>query len=55
MDDRPSLLPDEARLVIDHRLRSAAAARTVRSTRPSGGRRHRLAAQLRYVADRLDT
>ena len=55
MDDRPSLLPDEARHVIDVRLRTAAAARAVRSTRSPGGRRRRLAAQLRSVADRLDT
>ncbi len=55
MDDQPTLLPYEARQVIDQRLRTAASARAVRRTRAPGGRRHRLAEQLRSVAERLDT
>lgn len=54
MDDNPSLLPYEARQIIDARIRSAADARTARSARPPGRRRHRLAEQLRSVAERLD-
>ncbi len=60
MYDASSLLPDEAHLRIDDRVRRAAAdrtARTARATRPPaapGRRRHRLAQQLRSVADRLD-
>lgn len=57
MDDHPSLLPYEARQVIDQRLRAADSRSTVRAVRGSrspAGRR-RLAAQLRSVADRLDT
>ncbi|MGA8845735.1 MAG: hypothetical protein WB471_03880 [Nocardioides sp.] len=54
MDDNPSLLPSQARHLIEQRLRTAAAERVARSTRSPGGRRHRLAEQLRSVAERLD-
>lgn len=54
MDDHPSLLAYEARQVIDHRVRAASDARTARTARGRGHRRHRLAEQLRSVAERLD-
>ncbi len=54
MNDNPTLLPYEARHVIDTRVRRAADARTARSARTPGARRHRLAEQLRTVAERLD-
>lgn len=54
MNDNPTLLPYEARQVIDARIRGAADARTARTARPHGRRRHRLAEQLRSVAERLD-
>ena len=54
MNDNPSLLPYEARQIIDQRIRTAADARTARSARSAGSGRHRLAAQLRSVAERLD-
>lgn len=53
MHEHPSTLPDEARFRIDDRVRNAAQARTARAA-SSGRRRHRLAQQLRTVADRLD-
>ncbi len=54
MNDNPSLLPYEARNVIDQRLRTAASVRAARSALSPGRRRHRLAEQLRSVAERLD-
>jgi hypothetical protein len=51
--DETTLLPDQARQVIDERVRRASEARTARTLR--GTRRHRLAQQLRSVAERLDT
>lgn len=49
-----STLPDQARLVIDDRVRRADQDRTARLARVRGRRRHRLAEQLRSVAERLD-
>ena len=56
MHDHPSLLPDEARQVIDERIRAAAATRTARAAKGSirSRRRHRLDRQLGSVSDRLD-
>ena len=54
MYDSLSLLPDEARRLIEDRVRNAAHARTARHAIRTGRRRHRLAQQLRSVADRLD-
>jgi len=52
MYDDSSLLPSAARQVIDDRVRHATEARRARAARPH--RRHRLAEQLRSVAERLD-
>lgn len=56
MHDHPSLLPHEARQLIDERIRTAAATRTARAAKGSirGRRRHRLDRQLGPVSDRLD-
>ena len=54
MNDNFSSLPDQARFQIDDRVRSATEARMARAADRSGRRRHRLAQQLRSVADRLE-
>ncbi len=52
MPDNLSPLADQARQTIDERVRRASDARLARRARTTG--RHRLAGQLRSVADRLD-
>ena len=55
MNDNPTLLSYEARQVMTRRVRAATEARTARGVRGvRGTRRHRLAQQLRSVAERLD-
>lgn len=49
-----SNLPDQARLSIEERVRAASRARAAREADRPARRRHRLAQQLRSVADRLD-
>ena len=48
-------LPGQAHQVIDTRVRRASEARRARAARVRGQQRHRLADQLRAVAERLDT